>query len=173
MKIFQCKKCGSRRISITLGINPNDFRSIRKMCIKLVNEGSLDDDTGWCEKCNDYCEIALVDKDISSIPFEKLYNLWQEEEQEMFIVSIHYYRKSDNESLGGEEYVCYSYNDAKKHIDNYISACDVRPKSETYHVFKLRYIVIPSPERHKLPNIGSLLEDYHFETIDPIFEIKI
>ena len=68
MKKFKCKKCGSDDIAITLpmeAVDPNSETTIKDFLISLINEDRIESDEGYCNKCNDYCELSLEDNKIA------------------------------------------------------------------------------------------------------------
>ena len=173
MKEFQCKKCMSNDVSITIGVNPNDRTKVKSLVLQLVNEQAIEEDIYWCNKCNDYSEISVCEVDMSHLPEDELFCLWQEGEQDLFVVSINYYRKSDNQSLGGEDKIYDTKEKAEQHINEYIKGCDVKQNKETYHEFIIRILNMELNTRLEFNDPQTLLETFLFEKCTIIHQNKI
>ena len=176
MKKFKCKKCGSDDIAITLpmeAVDPNSETTIKDFLISLINEDRIESDEGYCNKCNDYCQLSLEDIDISGYDEQQLFHLWQDAKIDMYLVTIQYFRKSDNQSLGGENESVFKVEQGKQYIEDYIKKCDVKPNPETYHKFEIRLLDIPAHKRDNYSEAIDIIDTYMWENIKPLYTKEI
>lgn len=171
MKRFECAECGCVDIAFKMDVNPNDHRSVRALVAPMGAKPRIAM-TAWCKRCFKYVSVNVRNYHIPDVSPEELFARWRRQEEDLFIVSVNYYRRTDDEQLGGEEVAYFSKHHAVKHIEEYIARCAVKTNDQTYHIFKVRYMDIPSRKR-TFGSVDAIIMDYPFEMIDPLFTIRI
>ena len=171
MKRLECAHCGCVDIRYNTTVNPNDNRSVKSVVAPLGARYTIAM-TAYCNRCFKVVPVTIRNYQIPDLPPEELFARWRRLEEDLFITSVNYYRRTDDEQLGGEEVAYFSMQHAMKHIEEYIARCAVKTNDQTYHVFKVRYMDIPDRKR-TFGSVEALVMDYPFEMFEPIVTIRI
>lgn len=178
MKEFRCKKCQSGDISMTIGINPNDKTAIKIFVLEQIDADSFDENTCWCNKCQDYTEASVAEIIDENLSEEELFHAWQLCEQDLFIVTIGLYNASPkqkpspetDENITRGHFVFFMKEDSLKEIEEYISSHKASLEKNSYFHSQIRRIDIPHQERIEYNDIYSVAENVEFDSIKPIYD---
>lgn len=176
MRIIRCKRCGSTELSVNLGLNPNDLRPVRELCLDTFRKNGTDDPQAWCEPCRNHVEIeeAGTDKPTDERGEAVLFDLWREGRQDMFVV---YYRCNDRRTGQGLVYTRLLFYAACRAEDWVRSKATIRtilPDPGVEHSFEIYYFnptVSQRPDRYKRPEdvFELFTEDRHRSFLAPIY----
>lgn len=115
-----------------------------------------------------------MDKNISIRTEKDSYKAWQRGELALFISSIIFFSRTNDECIGGEDTDSYSLEEAMSVISEYrtdVSLSELH--KEAYCMYEIREIHIPLPERQSYPSIQSIFDYFDFLSITPLFSQKM
>ncbi|MDR1504560.1 MAG: hypothetical protein LBT43_19100 [Prevotella sp.] len=163
---------------MTIGVNPNDKTAIKTLVLEQIDADSFDEDTCWCNKCQDYTEATVAEIIVENMPEENLFHAWQLCEQDLFMVSIGLYntllgRKPNpetDENITGGHFIFFTEKEAKKQIEGYFSLHKAGLPDSAYFHSRIRKIDISHQERIEYNDVYSVAEKQELKSIKPIYE---